>query len=106
MSQKSALGSAAQFGLMHQPQLDVGFGQLVEQHDRISHTAGHSIQRDGVEAVDTAEINDLPEFLHGRSVECGAGLSFIIESLAAPMPVSLADRISEVLADLKLGVAG
>ena len=41
-----------------------------------------------------------------RSVECCAGLVFVIEPPAAPMLVSFTDRVGEILAGVELGVAG
>lgn len=84
VSKEAALRAENQLGLKDEMLIHACLVKLVKVHDGIEHAACHPAQRHGVDPVDAAEVDDLAQLTHGRSIECYAGLSLVIETLSAP----------------------
>ncbi len=104
--EESPLGGGADPGLMDQAQLDARGFQLVEDEDGIPHRPRQTVQRHRVYMADASLADSLPQSLERRPIDAAARPALIIEPLANPIGVTIAEGAGAVEARLELGIAG
>jgi len=99
------LGRGAQFRIRDYNQGNTPLSEFLEELESVDDVPGQAIQAVDENAVYLAAAHFFEETLEGRSVEGGAGVSFIVETLSNPPPSQPLLGLEVVAADLELGLA-
>jgi len=99
------LGRGAELRVCRHHQGNAALPEFLEELKAVDDVSGQAVQAVDEDAVYLPAAYFFEEALEGRAVECGAGVSFIVETLLDPPPSQPLLGLEVIPADLELGLA-
>ena len=99
------LGRGAHLRIRDYDQGNTPVPEFLQELESVDDVSGQAVQAVDEDAVYLPAAYFFEEALDGGAVECGAGVSFIVETLLDPPPSQPLLGLEVVAADLELGLA-